>query len=145
VGLNFLTSAIGSLLYLLGSIYFIPATNNIELGEILFIAGSAVIVLSQAWKCFRTCVTPPERRVSDNINSDLMGFLVDVFAGLGGLLYLIGTVIFMKSKTIEDREYLAAVILFTLGGLAFLASGLFMQKRYFCGKNTGYVPFGLNN
>jgi hypothetical protein len=135
MGVGYLTSATGNLLYLLGSIYFIPATNNIELSEIMFIDGSAFTVLAQAWKYSRTCMTPPERSICDDIKSDLMGFLADMFDGLGGLLYLIGTVIYMKSQTVEDGEYLAAVIIYTLGGLAFLASTLILQKIYFCGKS----------
>jgi hypothetical protein len=69
------------------------------------------------------------------------GFLVDLLAGVGGLMYLIGTVILTKSNSIEDTEYMAAIIHYTLGGLAFLASGISMQKRYFFKKTQGYVIF----
>ena len=52
-GLNFAFSAFGSFLYLLGSIFFIPDTNMLTDGTIVFIWGSSVIFLSQAWKVYR--------------------------------------------------------------------------------------------
>ena len=52
-GCNFAFSAFGSLLYLIGSIMFIPATNLLTLGTIIFIVGSSVIFLSQSWKVYR--------------------------------------------------------------------------------------------
>ena len=52
-GLNFAFSAFGSFLYLLGSIFFIPATNMLTDGTIVFIWGSSVNFLSQAWKVYR--------------------------------------------------------------------------------------------
>ena len=57
LGLNFFCSAIGSFMYLLGSIFFIPATNLLSTGENFFIIGSIVIFLSQTWKCIRTSYT----------------------------------------------------------------------------------------
>lgn len=131
VGFNFMLSMLGSLMYLLGSIFFIPATNNLELGEGFFTVGSAVIALSQAWKCYRTCVTPPDRPKLDNIREDTAGFLVDLFAGLGGLFYMIGTIVFGTANTMDDPTYLPAIELFTLGGLGFMSSAIAMQSRYF--------------
>lgn len=121
---------LGSLMYLLGSIFWIPATNNLLLGEIFFIVGSAVIAFSQACKCYRTCVTPPTWSAMDNIKEDLSGFLVDLFAGLGGLFYLIGTIIFSTTATM-DQNYIIAIVFFTLGGLGFMISAISMQIRYF--------------
>lgn len=134
MGLNFFSSAIGSLLYLLGSIYFIPAMNNIALGEYLFIYGSIIIFFSQGVKCYRSLKTnekdPSDQRINiENINSDLKGFLVDLFAGLGGLFYTIGTYLFMEIITTEDLIF--SVHFFMLGGCSFFASGVFMQLRYF--------------
>jgi hypothetical protein len=67
IGFNFLLSVVGSLLYLLGSIFFIPSTGNLQLGEIIFIVGSTIILLSQSWKCYRTCTTPRIRSAWKNI------------------------------------------------------------------------------
>lgn len=141
LGLNFLFSATGSLFYLLGSIYFIPSVANLFYGELFFIIGSAIIALSQAWKCYRTCVTPSNQSACTNINEDLWGFIVDLFAGLGGLFYLIGTVIYCKSPAPEDKHYVLAIVWWILGGTAFLISALAMWKRYYCPSKHGYETF----
>lgn len=98
--------------------------------------------MSQAWKCYRTCITPPTHSACDNIKEDLAGFLVDLFAGLGAFFYLIGTIVFSKADEITDPAYVPAVILFTVGGFFFLASGIAMQKRYFCGSAHNYDNVG---
>jgi hypothetical protein len=46
LGINFICSVTGSFLYLIGSIYFIPATNCIVIGIWGFIIGSIVIFLN---------------------------------------------------------------------------------------------------
>lgn len=57
LSINFLLSAFGSLLYLVGSIMFIPVLDLAWLGAVLFVLGSAAVVLSQAWKlCRGLCV-----------------------------------------------------------------------------------------
>lgn len=58
---------------------------------------------------------------------DASGFYVDLFAGLGGFMYLIGSIIFFNA----DRAVEATTI-FVFGGTFFYMSGLFMLKRYFC-------------
>ncbi len=64
------------------------------------------------------------------LQEDASGFYVDLFAGLGGAMYFIGTFVF--EATADHPDYLIpAVTLYTLGGLFFFASGIFMQKRYF--------------
>lgn len=50
ISINFLVSATGSTLYLVGSIEFLPFVNNADSGYIFFIIGSTVIVVAQAWK-----------------------------------------------------------------------------------------------
>ena len=134
-GLNFFGSTIGSLLYLLGSIFFIPATNMLELGETLFIWGSLIIFFSQAWKCYRASYTNElddnDKSVRcSNINADFPGFMVDLWAGLGGGFYAYGTHVFSYIKT--DWDLLLSVYLFIMGGTSFFLSGVFMQYRYFC-------------
>jgi hypothetical protein len=135
-GINFFTSAIGSLLYLLGSIFFIPATNLLYQGEILFIVGSLVIFFSQLWKCVRTAVTNEgnneKNSMLNNIKADFSGFNIDLWAGMGGLFYAIGTYVF--KNTITSDDLLNAVNLFVIGGSCFFLSGVFMQYRYYCSK-----------
>ena len=53
---NFLISAIGSGLYLYGSICYIPSLDLAGFGSKLFIIGSSVIVFSQASKLYRMLV-----------------------------------------------------------------------------------------
>ena len=136
-GINFFSSAIGSLLYLLGSIFFIPATNLLYQGVILFIVGSWVIFFSQLWKCIRTAITNEgnNEKISiwKNIKADFSGFNVDLWAGMGGFFYAIGTCVFKNMVTSDDL--LKAVNLFVTGGSCFFISGIFMQYRYFCIKN----------
>jgi hypothetical protein len=135
LGINFLGSVLGSLLYLIGSICFIPATNLLTLGEWTFIVGSAIIFLSQTWKCFRTlCVdeTNPEDNAFklSNVWWDFSGFNVDLHAGLGGLMYFFGTWFFMGIKNESDKTFAAAW--FISGGTFFSLSGIAMQYRYYC-------------
>jgi hypothetical protein len=142
VGLNFFFSVIGSTLYLLGSICFIPATKKLHLGELFFIYGSLIIYLSQTWKCTRSMFQhdPPMlslfQRIMANLLLDLPGFFVDFFAGLGGLMYMIGTIVFQK---IEKRKelYNISIILFTCGGSFFFLSGVSMKYRYYKEKKKG--------
>lgn len=51
-GLNFFASVVGSTLYLIGSVLFIPP-STIVIGTWVFIFGSAIIFTSQAWKLYR--------------------------------------------------------------------------------------------
>ena len=137
VGLNFFCSAMGSLLYLLGSIFFIPSTNLLTSGELLFIIGSLVIFASQLWKCIRTSISdendPNDRSIKcSNITADFPGFMIDVWAGIGGLIYAIGTYIFSLAET--NAEIISSASWFVSGGSSFFISGLFMQYRYYCVK-----------
>jgi hypothetical protein len=137
IGINFFISALCSLLYLLGSVCFIPDMDLLVEGEWLFIIGSIFIVLSQLWKCYRTAVTD---QFDENIirfrfyhiRADFSGFMVDLIAGFGGLFYAIGTWLFKDIVT--ERDQTIATHLFVIGGSCFTMSGLFMQYRYFCTK-----------
>lgn len=55
-GLNFAFSAFGSLLYLIGSIMFIPSMDAMVTGTIVFIPGSLVIFFSQTWKLYLSLI-----------------------------------------------------------------------------------------
>lgn len=50
IRMNFGMSVLGSFLYLVGSVLFIPSLGCIEDGTIIFIAGSLVIFGSMSWK-----------------------------------------------------------------------------------------------
>lgn len=128
-GLNFFLSAIGSSLYFVGGFYFLPQFNMMETGTWLFIYGSAIIVLSQAWKLVRGGMI--------GIVLDFSAFNVDLFAGFGGTCYLVGSKLFLSQETTISPEIIASMASdwFVLGGSCFTISGLFMTHRYFCTLN----------
>lgn len=135
-GLNFAFSAFGSLLYLIGSILFIPSLNQIVLGTQIFIPGSAVIFLSQSWKVYRAACTNPDNLFDksfslSNLKYDLPGFGVDAAAGLGGLAYMIGSYLFLPDIAITNDDVIRAALWFILGGLLFTISGIFICYRYY--------------
>lgn len=55
---------------------------------------------------------------------------MDFFAGIGGLMYFIGTFVFKKTTEDPSLTNFAALI-YSFGGLFFFTSALFIQKRYF--------------
>ena len=120
-GVNFAYSALGSLLYLIGSVMFIPELDSIVLGTWVFIFGSAIIFTSQAWKIYRC----------ESFSDDVTAVNVDAFAGLGGLAYLVGSTQFLPAYDLNDADTNAAAAWFTLGGSAFTLSGLAIVYRYF--------------
>jgi hypothetical protein len=130
VAVNFFISAIGSFLYLLGSICFIPSLDLLLDGEILFIWGSLIIVLAQTWKVLRTMFyneqDPNANFNWDNVREDYSGFGVDVCAGVGAGFYAVGTYLFKM-----DANDITAVYLFCCGGFFFFLSGVFMKYRYY--------------
>jgi hypothetical protein len=126
-GINFFASAIGSLMYLIGSIFFIPSLDMLPAGEFFFIYGSLVIFFSQLWKCLRTVFIGGLKLT--NVTDDFSGFIVDICAGLGGLCYYFGTVLFRDMVTEYDQNI--ASHWFVTGGTFFTLSGLAMQYRYY--------------
>lgn len=135
IGINFFVSACGSALYLAGSILFIPDLNALIPGEWLFIIGSTFIYVSQAWKVYRSACT----NVSDlndhkfrlsNFSNDLPALGVDGFAGIGGVFYFFGTILFLPYFNTSDAAAVRATILFVCGGASFTLSGLFLQYRH---------------
>jgi hypothetical protein len=146
-GLNFAFSAFGSLLYLIGSIMFIPSVDAMVMGTIVFIPGSLVIFTSQMWKLYRAgCSLPTptgnkydERRFElRNLAGDLPGAGVDLTAGLGGLAYCIGSYLFLPSMAVTDEQITRAALWFITGGAMFTLSGMFIVYRYFCTLNYAH-------
>ncbi len=137
LGLNFFCSAIGSFIYLIGSIFFIPSLDMLVPGEYSFIYGSIVIFLSQSWKCWRTMFCGEDNEIKfikSNIMEDFSGFNIDVHAGLGGFCYAIGTYLFKNMQ--NDNDQISATNWFMAGGFFFSLSGFFMQYRYFFEKKN---------
>jgi hypothetical protein len=118
-GINFFYSAIGSFLYLIGSIYYIPQANNVVLGTTIFIYGSIIIFTSQCWKLYRAgCVYTNQDGVGSfnisNLSNDISASFTDLFAGIGALFYLIG------------NKYNIIIILFLFINLKFKYIYLFL-------------------
>ena len=137
-GMNFAFSAVGSLLYLIGSIMFIPDLDLIVEGTIVFIPGSLVIFLSQMWKLYRAGCAPSgpnegrvysERRFHLSVLfEDWPAVGVDAGAGLGGFAYCVGSGLFLPGS---GAAVTTAAGWFIFGGTCFTISGLFIIYRYF--------------
>ncbi|CAF2525688.1 unnamed protein product [Rotaria sp. Silwood2] len=138
VGINFFMSACGSAFYLAGSILFIPVFDKeLIFGEWFFIIGSAFIYLSQAWKVYRSACTNIHNRHDrrfrlSNLLNDMPALGVDGFAGIGGVFYFIGTILFLPFFNKTHSDAVRVAILFVCGGTSFTLSGLFLQYRHHC-------------
>ncbi|UJR19731.1 hypothetical protein I4U23_022865 [Adineta vaga] len=143
-GINFSISVYGSVLYLAGSILFIPAFEKyILFGEWLFIVGSAAIFFSQIWKIYRSAY----KNIDDSNNyelkcrhifRDIPVLLGDSCAGLGGLFYFLGTICFLPYFNINDVDQNRASILFVCGGTSFTLAGFIVQYRYYYNNFSDY-------
>lgn len=100
----------------------------------LFISGSAFIMAAQLWKLYKN-FSQEGKSFKQIYKEDPSGVNVDFFAGIGGLMYFIGTFVF--KKTTED-PFLTnfAALIYSFGGLFFFTSALFIQKRYFWQKGS---------
>mmetsp|Transcript_14804 Transcript_14804/g.20334 ORF Transcript_14804/g.20334 Transcript_14804/m.20334 type:complete len:258 (+) Transcript_14804:43-816(+) len=137
-GLNFFFSLLGSTLYLIGSVLYIPQLNSIIAGTQIFIIGSAIIFFSQAWKLWRVVSVKEGSAVHIKwkmLLHDLPGSFVDTFAGLGGFFYFIGSVLFLPQYDTSDDATFIAAVWFQMGGLFFFFSGLALAVRYFFTEN----------
>lgn len=135
-GMNFAFSAFGSLLYFIGGFLFLPNLNQTVLGTQIFIWGSSVIFLSQSWKLYRWGCNDQSDPLSNkfkfvNLAYDFPATMVDFFAGIGGALYLIGSVYFLPDYDTSDYYTNLAATFFLCGGISFTLSGVSMQYRYY--------------
>jgi hypothetical protein len=122
-GVNFFYSAMGSLTYFIGSVYFIPELDMMATGTWTFIFGSAIIFTSQTWKL--------SRYPTEAFTDDAPAVHIDAGAGIGGLWYFIGSIFFLPSMCVSTEDNFRAALLFTLGGASFCWSGVAMVYRYF--------------
>lgn len=134
--MNYAFSAFGSLLYLIGCIMFWPSFHTSVLATHLFIWGSEVVCISQFWKLYRSGSSSPSDPLSTkfkiiNLTFDKTATLVDLFALLGGICYLIGCIYFLPKYDVSDEITNFAATLFVFGSSCFTISGLILQYRYF--------------
>jgi hypothetical protein len=123
LGLNFFLSAIGSLLYLLGSIFIIPSLNTPNLGAWGFIIGSVFVWLAQLWKVHRMQPLQRQHWTQDEWSA----FQVDFMASTGGFWFLVGT-----AASLSPRVSITAVVnMWVVGSVAFTWSGCALLYRHF--------------
>ena len=102
---------------------FWPSYNASVLGTHFFIWGSEVVCLSQCWKLYRSGCNSPSDPISTkfklaNLTFDKTATLVDLFAFVGGVQYLIGCIYFLPEYNVSDYHTNLAATLFVLGGKA---------------------------
>lgn len=141
VGWNLFLNFIGSGIYLLGSIWYIPSMHDTIQGTDAFIVGSLVIAVSQVWKFIRrgcTNINDPADgsfRVDNLFKYHDLEYYGEVTSELstfiGGLLYLLGSVVFLPRVDVDTTRNSAAVWMYTIGSLFFMLSG--------CGKAVEYL------
>ena len=123
LGLNFFLSAIGSLLYLLGSIFIIPSLNTPNLGAWGFIIGSVFVWLAQLWKVRRMRPLQRDHWTQDEWSA----FQVDFMASTGGFWFLVGT-----AASLSPHVTLVSVVnMWVIGSVAFTWSGGALLYRHF--------------
>jgi hypothetical protein len=123
LGLNFFLSAIGSLLYLVGSVFIIPSFNTPNLGAWGFIVGSVFVWLAQLWKVHRMQPLKREHWTVDEWSA----LQVDLMASTGGFWFLVGT-----AASLSPRVPLVAVVnMWVVGSIAFTWSGFALLYRHF--------------
>ena len=122
---------IGSALYLIGSACFLPQINQSDLGVDYFIYGSSFVFVSQSWKLLRS-FCQKDKTLKEVWKEDPSGILVDFFAGIGGCGYFTGSFFFFEKIAQYPNLAYQGASFFTLGGICFLISAIFMQKRYYC-------------
>ena len=148
---NSLLSVFGSILYLIGSVMFIPQLHVLVLGTIMYILASFVIFLSQMFKLYRAgcrspspgTPTPPVSVVTDeatkkssyfnannfqlrHLTEDLSAVGVDLAAGLGSFAYMIGSYLFLPHVAVTEMDITHATAWFITGGGLFLISGMLL-------------------
>jgi hypothetical protein len=150
---NIALSATGSLLYVLGSLGFLPAVEAATpiIGTWGFLLGSALIFVSQSMKLLRIggaagCGSVSGSSGGRGCGCGCGGFsmsalcgtreyataaIVEGGAGLGALLFLVGTAVF--AAPLGESAFGGALVLalWVAGSLAFTAGGLSLAFRHF--------------
>lgn len=126
--LNIAASAIGSLCYVIGSLFFIPVLAAVNNGALVgnwgFILGSWFIGCSQICKVVRIArdraASPADRGTAIGVEGGAM---------IGAWCFFIGTLLFNYNG--DDSNSLVAVFsLWLVGSIAFLVGGLFLSFRH---------------
>lgn len=135
---NFFCSVIGSLLYFIGSGLFVPTSMNVYWGSLIFVAGSSVIVVSQAAKLGHT--------LFEELFADVPALVVDAATLFGAFWYLISSTCGLAATGFCAPNIVATM--YTAGGFFFTLASVAMQYRYFLSPSmpeptgpTSFAPF----
>ena len=129
--INISLSAFGSLMYVIGSIGFIPAVYESEAtwdivgftpattGVYGFIVGSFFIGVSQFWKVARIMTT----------TKDMTAVGVELGAGLGAWCFFVGTIMYNIPYYYENM-FITIVNIWELGSILFTTGAFFLAYRH---------------
>jgi len=141
VRINIMCSWVGSMLYLVGSVGFLPAVYDWDdqVGIQGFILGSFAIGMSELWKTHR-------------IGSDEIGFSMNVLLGswdkmtqagvemgacIGAWCFFVGTIIYWHSLNSQNTpvapDYRVVLWIWLIGSCFFTAGGVILGWRHVCG------------
>lgn len=126
---NISLSAIGSLLYVLGSIGFFPVifAATPVLGLTGFIGGSLFIGISQLWKTIRYLTS---RGMSCTERGTAVG--VELNAGIGAWCFFAGTIMFADAPRAAPagKELVAILAIWFIGSVFFTLGAVFLAYRH---------------
>jgi hypothetical protein len=127
--LNIAASALGSLCYVIGSLFFVPVLAAVKGGALVgnwgFIFGSWFIGCSQVFKVARIMRDRTVSSAADRATA--VG--VEGGACVGAWCFFVGTLLYNYSA--DDSSDLTAVFsLWLVGSIAFLVGGLFLTFRH---------------
>jgi len=139
-GLNYFMTTVGSLMYFIGCVMFLPRLHAIVAGDIVFIPGSLVLMSAESWKIVRAGCKDANNTADKNFKwSNLVAswtsVLSDALLGTGAVLFLIGSIFFLPSNEHDESDLIRAVSIFIAGSVLFTMSGLVLFYRYFFTNN----------
>jgi hypothetical protein len=137
VGLNYALAAVGSMFYVVGCVLFEPQLHETKVGDVIFIPGSCVLLLSEGWKLYRMGSTTGAEsgvRVSfnmSNFNGKGLRAGADLCIWGGSAAFLIASVLFLPIYDRNDESTRRVAGLFIFGSWLFTLSGCTCFYRYF--------------
>lgn len=130
--INFFINVTGSVLYLVGSIMFIPETKNFFFGVHLFIVGAFFVAFSQVWKLSRTIIQP-NKTILECIKDNTMTVILDLLAFFGAFFYFVGS-FFCQDSINNNLNTTLGALMFVIGATCNCISSVMVFYLYFCYK-----------
>jgi hypothetical protein len=118
-------SFLGSILFLIGSILFIPA-QTVVLGTKLFIVGCGIFTALAGWKLFNDKLLRLTQGVTliSSDNHDHRALWVTALGGLGAVLFLIGSVLYLPDIDVNRDTDWTAWAFFQVGSTLYTVSAI---------------------